>query len=100
MYKSILYNLGYDDEEEEYSEINTNVIESEIFFNTLKNIISFAQRHEYAIGLIAFKISNHKKIVDKCGEIGKNKSAKTVLPTVRFWNKTELPHHCSIRKDY
>ncbi|WP_288519655.1 hypothetical protein [uncultured Brachyspira sp.] len=70
MYKSILYNLGYDDEEEEYSEINTNVIESEIFFNTLKNIISFAQRHEYAIGLIAFKISNHKKIVDKCGEIG------------------------------
>ena len=69
MYKAILYNLGYESEEEEYSEINANVIESEIFFNTLKNIISFAQRHEYAIGLIAFKISNHKKIVDKYGDL-------------------------------
>lgn len=70
-YKTIIYNLGYENENnEEFVEENINNMESEIFFNTLKNIISFSQRHEYAIGLIGFKISNHKKITEKCGDLG------------------------------
>lgn len=70
MYKTIIYNLGYEDENEEYGEENINNVESEIFFDTLKNIISFSQRHEYAIGLMGFKISNHKKIEEERGNLG------------------------------
>lgn len=78
LYKTIIYNLGYYDETEEHGEENINNIESEIFFNTMKNIISFSQRHEYAIGLMAFKISNHKKIEEKYGDAG-YKSVKEEL---------------------
>lgn len=78
LYKTIIYNLGYYDETEEHGEENINNIESEIFFNTMKNIISFSQRHEYSIGLMAFKISNHKKIEEKYGDAG-YKSVKEEL---------------------
>lgn len=86
MYKTIIYNLGFEDEE--LLEENTNNIESEIFFNTLKNIISFSQRHEYAIGLMAFKISNHNKISEKYGDLAYKTVQEELVKFIKLNSRT------------
>ncbi len=88
LYKMIIYNLGYYDESEEYIEENINNIESEIFFNTMKNIISFSQRHEYAIGLMGFKISNHKKIEEKYGDVGYKSIKEELIKFIKQNSRT------------
>ena len=89
MYKTIIYNLGYEEENnEELGEENINNVESEIFFDTLKNIISFSQRHEYAIGLMGFKISNHKKIEEECGDSGYKNVKEELIKFIKQNSRT------------
>ncbi len=77
MYKLILFNLGYninfeneDEYDSEYEIVKINTSDYEVFSNTLKNTIAFSQRHKYAIGVMAFKISNHKRLLEECGNLG------------------------------
>lgn len=87
MYNLILFNLGYEsansynnssDEAEK-----TNTLEYEIFNNTLKTVISFSQRHNYAIGIMAFNISNANDIIEHYDRLGYYKIRKDLVAFIK-----------------
>ncbi|MEI0580127.1 hypothetical protein [Brachyspira pilosicoli] len=87
MYNLILFNLGYEphissnnsaDEAEK-----TNTLEYEIFNNTLKTVISFSQRHNYAIGIMAFNISNANDIIEHYDRFGYYKIRKDLVAFIK-----------------
>ena len=87
MYNLILFNLGYEanissnnsDSEAE----KTNTLEYEIFNNTLKTVISFSQRHNYAIGIMAFNISNANDIIEHYDRLGYYKIRKDLVAFIK-----------------
>ena len=92
MYKTILYNLGYnigdnvaeeDDENNEYEVVRINKSEYEIFSNTIKNIIAFSQRYKHAIGIIAFKISNASTIKEEYGNTAYKKLEDELIKAIK-----------------
>lgn len=94
MYKTILYNLGYnidddvilDDEEnnnDNYDAVGINKSEYEIFSNTIKNIIAFSQRYKHAIGIIAFKISNSNSIIQEYGNTAYKKLQDELIKAIK-----------------
>lgn len=87
MYNLILFNLGYeassysnssDDETEK-----TNTLEYEIFNDTLKTVISFSQRHNYAIGIMAFNISNANDIIEHYDRFAYYKIRKDLVAFIK-----------------
>ena len=87
MYNLILFNLGYEDSNSSNSSINeaekTNTLEYEIFNNTLKTVISFSQRHNYAIGIMAFNISNANDIIEQYDRFGYYKIRKDLVAFIK-----------------
>ena len=87
MYNLILFNLGYEDSNSSNSSINeaekTNTLEYEIFNNTLKTVISFSQRHNYAIGIMAFNISNANDIIEHYDRFGYYKIRKDLVAFIK-----------------
>ena len=87
MYNLILFNLGYEDSNSFNSSINeaekTNTLEYEIFNNTLKTVISFSQRHNYAIGIMAFNISNANDIIEQYDRFGYYKIRKDLVAFIK-----------------
>ena len=87
MYNLILFNLGY--ESANYSNNSsdeaekTNTLEYEIFNNTLKTVISFSQRHNYAIGIMAFNISNANDIIEHYDRLGYYKIRKDLVAFIK-----------------
>ena len=96
MYKTILYNLGYnigDDtveednenyyENNEYEVVRIDKSEYEIFSSTIKNIIAFSQRYKHAIGIIAFKISNANSIREEYGNAAYKKLEDELIKAIK-----------------
>ncbi|MEI0605488.1 hypothetical protein R4K48_00820 [Brachyspira pulli] len=98
MYKTILFNLGYnveaevideyDDNEEanktdDYEVIRIDKSEYEIFSSTIKNIIAFSQRYKHAIGIIAFKISNKESIINEYGNNAYKKLQEELIKAIK-----------------
>ncbi|MEI0532007.1 hypothetical protein R4I97_10635 [Brachyspira pilosicoli] len=87
MYNLILFNLGYESNNSSNSSINeaekTNTLEYEIFNNTLKTVISFSQRHNYAIGIMAFNISNANDIIEHYDRLGYYKIRKDLVAFIK-----------------
>ena len=87
MYNLILFNLGYEANNSSNSSINeaekTNTLEYEIFNNTLKTVISFSQRHNYAIGIMAFNISNANDIIEHYDRFGYYKIRKDLVAFIK-----------------
>ena len=87
MYNLILFNLGYEANNASNSSVNeaekTNTLEYEIFNNTLKTVISFSQRHNYAIGIMAFNISNANDIIEHYDRFGYYKIRKDLVAFIK-----------------
>ena len=87
MYNLILFNLGYEANNSSNSSVNeaekTNTLEYEIFNNTLKTVISFSQRHNYAIGIMAFNISNANDIIEHYDRFGYYKIRKDLVAFIK-----------------
>lgn len=87
MYNLILFNLGYESANSSnnsaYEAEKTNTLEYEIFNNTLKTVISFSQRHNYAIGIMAFNISNANDIIEHYDRFGYYKIRKDLVAFIK-----------------
>lgn len=87
MYNLILFNLGYETSNSSNNlsgeAEKTNTLEYEIFNNTLKTVISFSQRHNYAIGIMAFNISNANDIIEHYDRLGYYKIRKDLVAFIK-----------------
>ena len=87
MYNLILFNLGYESANSSNNSSDeaekTNTLEYEIFNNTLKTVISFSQRHNYAIGIMAFNISNANDIIEHYDRLGYYKIRKDLVAFIK-----------------
>lgn len=87
MYNLILFNLGYESANSSNNSSDeaekTNTLEYEIFNNTLKTVISFSQRHNYAIGIMAFNISNANDIIEHYDILGYYKIRKDLVAFIK-----------------
>lgn len=87
MYNLILFNLGYEASSYSNSSDNetekTNTLEYEIFNDTLKTVISFSQRHNYAIGIMAFNISNANDIIEQYDRFAYYKIRKDLVAFIK-----------------